>query len=144
MNLSEDYKYATETSSKLESARKLRRGGGSSSRSGGRSSYSSRYSGYSSNAYVYSFHLNFGGYMYTYYYGYAYYGNIYRPSCFPEDVECIAQRDQQRKTSIGMVIVLAVVIFVIILTITLCCLFMRYRKRKDQAPQVASDQPVYE
>lgn len=86
LNLSENYKYATEASSKLESARKLRRSGGGSYSSGGRSysGRSSSYSSYSSSSYT-SFHFNFGGRMYTYYYGYAYYGDISNPSCFPED-----------------------------------------------------------
>ena len=98
-NSSQSYKY--NDSKVLENKRYLARSGGGSSRSSSSGSSSSRSYSYSSSTggyyyggssvYVYSYHMNFGGYMYTYYYGYAYYGDMYRPSCYPEDDECIAQ-----------------------------------------------------
>ena len=108
----------------LEPRRRLRRSG--SSRSSARSSYSSYYSSRSSS----SFSLNFGYRTYGFYYSYAYYGNMYKPTCFPEDKECLAAVKKQRTLSIAFLIIF-ISCFCLCFCGGVCCALRKKGKRTE-------------
>ena len=125
---------ATEVSN--EPRRELRRGGGGGGRSsGGRSSYSSSSSSYrssSSRSYS-SFRFNFGYRTYGTYYSYAYYGNMYNPSCFPEDLECKAAVAKQRSASTAFLVVFIIAVLTIFVCVVCCCCFAKKKTTTSSA-----------